>query len=634
MKKSTIYTTALTLLLAGCSRDVSSDMPLADAEPLHFSSANPATRTTVDTDAERNLRIVWAAGDEVGIYGMSDGRPTGRNYAYTATPCKEDAARCTFAASESSQLFRWIDGTAQGYYAYYPYTGVNDREPDAAAHPFSLPERQVQSQGDSPTHLSQYGLMTAAPVEFGPTDMSQGGVEFRFANVFSILELRFKMASDCSLAAVPVKQVRIVSDASDLAIPQGTIDLTDAAMPLTVEEGSRSIDVGFTENLSLNKERFVSVYLVVAPGTHPAGSLRIELTAIDNSVNSFTVPDAVTFRPNKHYTREYAISLDEFVQADPFEVELPSLSCRAGEPLRIDLSGLADRIDFWSGEEGHDYLYAERDRLQHPAMSVDFLMLLNSGTQRTPVKVKYSTDFDGTMTEEGILAATWNDVTAQFDLTTYIYGTDTKTTVGASTTPHNAGTADCSDWFAGAENSCHIALFYHIDPYDASYVDPETGTAGNGRTYFYLHDMWVRAQYRNESGFTEIYRHQYVKNQTDPTWPTVVLGATFGSEDGGNPLNVYAYGSYPYVLRLGAAFRPTVEKNSYIVLPRLIRPEAKNVGRDTPFTIKEESEAQPASYEYVFSRPGTYDIAVVGTVQTLSGSSQIVKQATVTVTEE
>lgn len=641
MKNRIIYMTiAATLLLAGCSREPATDALRPGGEPLLFSGTGaPSTRTTVDTDAERRLTIAWAEADEVGIYGLSDGRPTGRNFPYVATPLGENPAQCTFSAKESATLFKWIGNTAQGYYAYYPYTEVKDREPDAAAHPFSLPAEQVQDKADSPAHIAKYGLMTATPVQIAASDKSPGGIRFEFANIFSIVELRFRMTSDCSLASVPVKRVGLISEAADLAIPAGTVDLTrpvaaDAALPVAVDEGSRSVAAVFGTNPGLGKGQYTSVYLVVAPGNHPAGSLRFEVTAIDNSVYAFTIPEAVAFRPNRHYTRTYELSLDGFVQADPFEADIPVLSCKAGEPLTVDMTGVADRIEFWSGEEGHDYAYADKDRMQSPAMSMNFLMLLQNGYQRTPVKVKYSTDFDGTMNEESILAATWNDVTSLFDIPTHLVGVDDNKTASNST-PANAGVADCSAWFTGEGGTCHIALFYHIDKFDAAWVDPVIGAVtGNGRTYFYLFDLWVRAQYKSESSFTEVYRHKYVKNESNPEYPTVVLGATFGTEDGANPQNVYSYGSYPYVLRLGAAFRPTADKDSYVVLPRLTRPEARNVGKDSPLVVKGESDPQPATYQYVFTTPGTYRVAVVGSVQTLSGTKQIVKQATVTVTAE
>ena len=40
-----------------------------------------------------------------------------------------------------------------------------------------------------------------------------------------------------------------------------------------------------------------------------------------------------------------------------------------------------------------------------------------------------------------------------------------------------------------------------------------------------------------------------------------------------------------------------------------------------------------ASYQYTFTAPGTYQVAVVGTVTTLAGEKQILLRKSVTVTE-
>ena len=635
---------AASLFLAACSQD--DTMPRetlpGEKQAVLFSAGGTATtRTEVGTNDDRTLSIAWAEADEVGIYGRNDGRSSGDNYAYTATPYKSDATRCSFSASDSYELFTWTKTAAQSYYAYYPYAKITDRTPNPEAHPFSLPALQTQSEGNSPAHIARYGLMTAAPVDIPAGTVGEGAILFNFANVFSIVELRFKMTADCALASVPVKQVRLLSDAAALAIPAGTIDLTraidpEAERPVVIGEGggSQSLALTFDTNLAVTKTDYASAYLVAAPGTHPAGTLRLEVTAIDNSIYGYTIPEQVVLRPNRHYTKSYELSLDEFVLSDEFEAEIPVLSCKVGEPLTVSMTGIADRVDFWSGEEGHDYAYAEKDRMQEPDMTMNFMMLLNSGTQRRPAKVMYSTDFDGTMTQEGILAATWTDVSDRFDMEKPVHGVDPGyPAASTSTKPSDAGTADCTDWFSGEGNSCWIAFFYHVDKYDANYTDPETGTVGNGRTYFYSYDMWVRAQYKSESSYTEIYRQKYVDGVSDPSYPTFVQGSTFDAGDGTNPFRLFAYTGYPYVLRLGAAFRPTVDKDSYLVMPKLTRPEAKNVGKDSPFVIKGSDDEQPASYQYTFTAPGTYQVAVVGTVTTLAGEKQILLRKSVTVTE-
>ena len=196
-----------------------------EKQAVLFSAGGTATtRTEVGTNDDRTLSIAWAEADEVGIYGRNDGRSSGDNYAYTATPYKSDATRCSFSASDSYELFTWTKTAAQSYYAYYPYAKITDRTPNPEAHPFSLPALQTQSEGNSPAHIARYGLMTAAPVDIPAGTVGEGAILFNFANVFSIVELRFKMTADCALATVPVKQVRLLSDAAALAIPAGTID--------------------------------------------------------------------------------------------------------------------------------------------------------------------------------------------------------------------------------------------------------------------------------------------------------------------------------------------------------------------------------------------------------------------------
>lgn len=77
---------------------------------------------------------------------------------------------------------------------------------------------------------------------------------------------------------------------------------------------------------------------MAAPGTHPAGTLRLEVTAIDNSIYGYTIPEQVVLRPNRHYTKSYELSLDEFVLSDEFEAEIPVLSCKVGEPLTVSMT--------------------------------------------------------------------------------------------------------------------------------------------------------------------------------------------------------------------------------------------------------------------------------------------------------
>ena len=90
------------------------------------------------------------------------------------------------------------------------------------------------------------------------------------------------------------------------------------------------------------------------------------MTAIDNSIYGYTIPEQDVLRPNRHYTKSYELSLDEFVLSDEFEAEIPVLSCKVGEPPDGFHDGHRRPRGLWSGEEGHDYAYAEKTGCRSP----------------------------------------------------------------------------------------------------------------------------------------------------------------------------------------------------------------------------------------------------------------------------
>lgn len=57
------------------------------------------------------------------------------------------------------------------------------------------------------------------------------------------------------------------------------------------------------------------------------------------------------------------------------------------------------------------------------------------------------------------------------------------------------------------------------------------------------------------------------------------------------------------------------------------------MGPDKPVKIKLEGEDMPLSYSYVFNKPGTYNVTLVGVVRTLAGDKKIIKSASITVME-
>ena len=79
-----------------------------------------------------------------------------------------------------------------------------------------------------------------------------------------------------------------------------------------------------------------------------------------------------------------------------------------------------------------------------------------------------------------------------------------------------------------------------------------------------------------------------------------------------------------------ASFRPTSDRDAYVVTKPVVRPRH---AADTGITVKDTADTQPAKYAYLFSEAGTYTVTVKGTVVTLAGSEEVIKEFVITVQE-
>jgi len=108
-----------------------------------------------------------------------------------------------------------------------------------------------------------------------------------------------------------------------------------------------------------------------------------------------------------------------------YELSCPSLEVdgpdmvKVGQPVTFQLSGDYDILSFWSGEVGSDYAFRDQDRIGAGDTFISFTSTTSSGLAGHPnpaiVPLSWSSDFSGEYTEEAMNAATWNDITSQFD---------------------------------------------------------------------------------------------------------------------------------------------------------------------------------------------------------------------------
>lgn len=602
-------------LAAGCQEAPVEASFAASETAVRFVGAGPAaTRTVVEAD-DTEISVVWGSDDVIGIFGR--GATAGNNYPYAAAPERNEPSQCTFASTDLDKIFKWSRGE-QAFYAYYPYAEDADAEPNAL--PVVLPTQQMQNGPGSTEHLAGLGVMKAAPVTRVFSEEDPAPVGFTFRNLFAMVEIRLKMAPGTAVD-VPVRRIRLLSEAAPLTIGAGTVDLTApvADDPLDITDGKKEAVLVFGEQPVLNKTDYQSFWLMLAPGRHPEGTLALEVTAIDNSTCTTTLP-AVAFKANCNYRQDAALSLDEFVPAEAFNATTTVTKCRVGEPMVFALSGEAETVDFYSGEKFHQWEYADKDRLEYSDVFFSFRAQLQTlaGTQVHPLKVKVSTDFDGTFEEPNILAAAWTDISARFTLPTKPWADNGPTKEDRYLEEGRmipSGEVNLSSYYDEKSPYIYVAFFYHIDKYDA---------LKNERTGVWFTDIQATRQ--------EGENRTVILSQTKENIH-IVNGANYADEtknysDWGATFIHDGVEFFPW--RFWCSSKPTGDRDAYAVMNKLER-KVSNFGPDKPESVKGGGTEMPRDFSYAFAEPGTYETVLVGRSKTLTDETETVCRFTVTV---
>lgn len=601
--------------LAGCSEEPMERTNVQPEWAVRFATASPAaTRTTVEAD-DTAVSITWTPSDAIGIFGR--GAETGDNYPYAAAPERNDPAQCTFASADLEKIFKWKRGE-QTFYAYSPYEEKADAEPNAL--PIVLPTQQKQDAAGSTAHLAGLSVMKAAPVTRVFDAAEPAPVEFVFRNLFALVEIRLKMAETTTID-VPLRRIRLLSETAPLTIAAGTADLTApvADDPLEITDGKNEAALLFGEQPVLTKKGYQSFWLVVVPGKHPEGTLKLEATAIDNSTCTVELP-AVAFKANSNYRQDATLSLDEFEPAEAFAATTTVTECRVGEPVVFALSGEAETVDFYSGEKFHEWKYADKDRMEYSDVFFSFraqMQCTAAKYQAYPLSVKVSTDFDGTFGETNILAATWTDISGRFTLPTEPWGTNDGPTTEERYLEEgrmiSSGEVNLSPWYDEKSPYLYVAFFYHIDKYDATLLNERTGV--------WFTDIQAT---RQEGDVRTV-----ILTQND-TEIHLIDGANYGTTHSrwGKTFEHGGVTHYPW--EFWCESKPKGDRDAYAVMNKLER-KVSNFGPDKPENVKGGGTEMPEMYSYTFAEPGTYDVVLVGRSKTLTDEKEVICEFTVTV---
>ena len=291
------------------------------------------------------------------------------------------------------------------------------------------------------------------------------------------------------------------------------------------------------------------------------------------------------------------------------EVDAPA-TVTVGPRVEFSLSGAQDILSFWSGEPGSDYTYREKDRIGSGDTWLSFSTTTASGTKEYPnpasVPFSWSTDFSGKYTEADMNAATWHDITDEFE-----WPTVTPETV-------SAGELNVNGILPSDGTPVYFRFYYHVAAYSAS----AAGGQGNGRTQWTITKLNFDCD--TPAGRITAY------NMYDQRWQ-LILG------DGCSTIPESNLPSLPTTaerILFRSQFKPDVDLHIWAVSGAVTRPGDINLGHDKGVGIKAIADPQMKKYYYTWNTPGEYRVVFVGVNAGVEGRREVVREMTINVVQD
>ena len=583
MKKLILIATSIAILLASCTR---AEMGNGAPDGINFSAGFMDSKVALSADGDR-FSACWSNMDTVGIFCSA---VSGPDYPYIANVDAADASACIFSPLDYKREFSCQEQDCI-YYAYYPYSSASTSASDAR---FSLPSRQVQAKDGSTAHLGRLMPFISTPQEVKATD---GKAELQFKPLFSVVELDIDMKQP-QQQPVLISNVALTSGSTPIASDAVSCDITAENPVISAGAPSEMIELTLSECIKAGVGTPGKAYLVALPARYD--KLEAKITAINGAVATVGLP-AVTFSSGGNYAHPITLEVSDFVAAAPFGVSTGMSTVTAGTPVSFTFSGDVRTISMYSGEQYHEYRYADEDRLEPAASMMSFMNALSAGNQPNCTSVKVSADFSGVMTEESIIAATWTDITDRFTMPGEIKG-DLNPVSKIDTYNQyfvKSGECDLAPYFTDSKK-LYIAFFYHIDQYQAAKDNKRTGS--------YITCFKVEGQYEmSKTNISLVSGKNMSGVLQQPGWITPATSA--GVPDAP-------------CFRFFADLSPKTDRDAYAVTTAPISPNYVNKGHDTPISVKGTDEVMPSRFEYTFKEPGTYEVVFVSQSMTITGASE------------
>ncbi|WP_289181897.1 DUF5017 domain-containing protein [Alistipes sp. UBA6068] len=295
---------------------------------------------------------------------------------------------------------------------------------------------------------------------------------------------------------------------------------------------------------------------------------------------------------------------EEKVGTPDFAASASGTVFKVGEPVEFALAGNPDFIVFYSGEPGNAYDYRDRDRIEKAETTLSFLTQTKAGIKGNAnprnAPVFYSTDFDGTYTEESVDKATWTDLSDRF-----VLPTDTEQSVPA-------GTLYIDGLFPEDGSPIYLLYDYHV----AKYTDSKK----NGRTQVDIMNFNINGI--TPAGTTTIYNLKNAGFQ-------FVFDAGYRDNNKSQEPDVNTSR-----IMLRTDYKPTADMRIRAVSGPLYRPDDVNSGPDGGVGIKAVADPTMKSFHHTYDKPGEYTVTFVASNSNVYGRKDAVRELRITVVND
>ena len=278
-----------------------------------------------------------------------------------------------------------------------------------------------------------------------------------------------------------------------------------------------------------------------------------------------------------------AACMEDEAPSVKLNVALDKQVYQVGEPVTFKLNGNPDNIVFYSGEVGHNYAYKERYHADGDLL-VKFNSWVRYGDIYHNLKFLVSSDFSGIYDKENVEAATWIDLSDKF-----------RFSVGDDQTP--SGEVNLKEYVGAAEDARLFVAF--------RYEDEEKARQNN----------WIIRSIALDCVSAEGVRSSLA---TMPTMGWKVV-------DFENPAVTWNVSSTSQILIDGGTNQP---KNVDWVISQAF--DVRKTTPDTGVALKNISTTMD-EYQYVYTKPGTYEVVFETTSDWYNGSDHGLTRVTVEV---